>query len=194
MITQNSLLSLKEHKRAEFPLWVSHCKILFLFPLLCFSPRLSLLWWNWWRSVGTRTLLPGWPHCASRRPWTRSTALWRRARSHERERSPGGSCLALRGARCSSKENGLKVWRTENQKKDSFKCHPASSFSLLSDFHCGCLPLTSLSLTWSPHRHLELSCLNKPAFATGRKPVANVSTLTWTVDCYWVWRTMDGIL
>lgn len=49
--------------------------------------RLSLLWWSWWRSAGTRTRLPDSQRSASRRPWTRFRALWRKARSRERKRS-----------------------------------------------------------------------------------------------------------
>lgn len=45
--------------------------------------RLSQPWWSWWKSAGTRTPLQGWQPCASRRRWTRFTALWRRAKSRE---------------------------------------------------------------------------------------------------------------
>lgn len=58
----------------------------------------------------------------------------------------------------------------------------SSSLILLSltlySFLCDCLPLTSLSLTQNPHRRLDLSRLNKPAFAMGHEPVANVFALT----------------
>lgn len=45
------------------------------------------------------------------------------------------------------------------------------------------------SLWLEAHRRLDLSCVNKPAFVTGHKLIAIVLALTWTLDCYWVWRT-----
>ncbi|KAG7225906.1 hypothetical protein INR49_014334 [Caranx melampygus] len=35
-----------------------------------------------------------------------------------------------------------------------------------------------------PRGRSDLSCLKKPAFASGHNPVANVFALTWIVDCY----------
>lgn len=61
--------------------------LLFLCSPLSLS-RPCLPWWNWWRSVGTRTPRLASQPCASKRPWTRSRAPWRKERS--REESKGG--------------------------------------------------------------------------------------------------------
>lgn len=120
--------------------------------------RLSLPWSNWWRSAGTRTPQPGWQRCALRRPWTRFTALWRRARSRERERSFRGSCLmsgiGLEKRHVFSDNGRCKGLGRDGQRtggKELFKCHPASSFSCsftFSSFLCGCLPRDTPPSPW----------------------------------------------
>lgn len=84
--------------------------------------------------------------------------------------------------------------RTEDQRKRVIQVSSSLILLLLSHFLCGRLPPTSLSLTRSPHRHLELSCLNKPAFATGHK--TSRQCLRTDLNCRLLpsVKNMDGIL